>query len=58
MTQPDESYSRRVAIVSKALLDHGWTCDMHEPDPDCEDCQGLYEATASTIVTELAKVSK
>lgn len=45
-------------IIAKTLADEGWTCDMHEPDLECEDCQGLYESTAEAMMEALAHPEK
>jgi hypothetical protein len=42
------------AHVADALLFEGWTCDTHEPDPDCEECQVGYERLSQRIWDALA----
>ena len=41
------------AVVMEAMFQHGWTCDMHEPNLDCDDCQRLYHELAEEIAEAL-----
>ena len=45
-------------IIARTLANAGWTCDMHEPDVECEDCQRLYESTAEALMEALAHPEK
>ena len=33
--------------LAKVLADEGWTCEYHEPDPNCTECQTLQPAPSS-----------
>jgi len=46
------SAAAREAIV-EVLREHGWTCDMHEPDASCPTCRESHRLTADAILEAL-----
>ena len=42
-----------VEAIRAVLSDEGWTCEYHDPDPDCSQCRGSHLRTARAIHTAL-----
>lgn len=39
--------------IVKILFDHGWTCEYHDPDAECAECELQHRRTADAIVSKL-----
>lgn len=39
--------------LAQVLAGEGWTCEYHEPDPNCTECQTLHRATARALIARL-----
>ena len=36
--------------IAARIAEQGWTCEYHEPDPDCEQCNRLHLASADAVL--------
>ncbi len=42
----DEMVERGIPL----LINQGWTCDGHEPDPDCRECYRLWQKDLRAVL--------
>ena len=43
-------HPRALRAVAAIIREDGWTCEAHEPDPDCSQCATLHAETARQIL--------